>query len=782
MPSAKEKERIRKIFADRKCIGGIGADAAFFPHDRLQIYSGQDMNYLNEYKNFVNSRYLSEGLRITAGILIPALVLNYFGHLATGTIVSLGALGVTVTDNPGPIQHRRNGMLACSFIIFLVSYITALIAPYPVLLGINIVIICFVFSMIGVFGARASSIGLAALLVMVLSLRQSHIGVDPLINSLLILAGGLWYTLLSLLLYSFRPFKLIKQELGDCFLETAEYLRIRSQFYGEAVDYEDVYQQMLQQQIKLQDKQNLIRELLFKSRNIIKETTNTGRTLVVIFVEIVDLFERVTTSYQDYKALHTYFQGTDILQRFRRLILALVKEINLTGVAIKSDRPAFPSNSLKDLLKDTKLYYRQYVADHRNAGNVAGFISLRHIFDNIEDMVERIHVIQLYTTYKRKINKSYSELDYDRFISKQNIEFRLFANNLSLKSNTFRHAVRVSIAALSAYIVSIFFPLGHGYWIMMTTIIILRPNYALSKKRNIQRVLGTIAGAVIGMVILIFVEDKSTLFALMIFFMIATYTTIRRNYLWGVVLLTPYVLLLFHLISPLPFMTALYDRLLDTGIGSAIAFLASFFLVPSWEKEQINTTMCTAISDNKDYFKVIADVYTGNPVPETDYKVKRKNAFVSIANLSNAFTRLLSEPKSKRKNSALIFEFVVLNHTLASHIATLAYYMRPLAAKYASQQFIPIIEEIVRQFEVTQQLLSDEKVSEEGPLNTKKEIFNQVEALLEKRQSELNQGLIDTDTRKSLSEFKAIADQFYFISKFAIDIRRVTEKMKAASA
>lgn len=739
------------------------------------------MDYLNEYKNFINSRYFSEGLRITAGILIPAFALNYFGHLATGTVISLGALGVTVTDNPGPIQHRRNGMLACSFIIFIVSYVTALATPFPVLLGLNIVIFGFLFSMIGVFGSRASSIGLAALLVMVLSLRQTHIGVDPFTNSLLILAGGLWYTILSLLLYSFRPFKLIKQELGDCIIQTADYLKVRSQFYGENIDYDDIYQKVLKHQIDLQEKQNLIRELLFKSRSIIKETTNTGRTLVVIFVELVDLFEIVTTTYNDYKELHTYFDRTDILKRFKQLIDALVKEINLTGIAIKSDRPAFPSNSLKNLLKETKIYYRQFVLENRNADNVSGFISLRHIFDNIEDMVERVHAIQLYTTYKRKIKKSYSELDYDRFISKQNIEFRLFTNNLSLKSNIFRHSVRVSVAALVAYLISIFLPLGHSYWIMMTTIIILRPNYGLSKKRNVQRVLGTITGAIIGIIILIYIEDKSTLFVLMILFMIATYSTIRRNYLWGVVLLTPYVLLLFHLISPLPFMHALYDRLLDTGIGSAIAFLASFFLVPSWEKEQINTTMCTAISDNKNYFKIVSNAYLGEVVPVNDYKIKRKNAFVAIANLSNAFTRLLSDPKSKRKNSSLIFEFVVLNHTLASHIATLAYYMKPLAQKYASDNFKTIIDEIEIQFDNTERLLKNESIPIDGPVNKKKEIFNKVEALLEKRQSELNEGLIETDTRKNLTEFKAIADQFYFISKFAFEIKKVTAKIMAGS-
>ena len=46
---------------------------------------------------------------------------------------------------------------------------------------------------------------------------------------------------------------------------------------------------MLEKQIVVHEKQNLVRELLFKSRHVIKESTNTGRTLVMIFTDTVDL-------------------------------------------------------------------------------------------------------------------------------------------------------------------------------------------------------------------------------------------------------------------------------------------------------------------------------------------------------------------------------------------------------------------------------------------------------------------------------------------------------------
>ncbi len=274
------------------------------------------MDYIKQYKSFVNSHYLSDGVRITAGISLPAIVLSYFHDLSTGIVLSVGAMCVGITDNPGPIHHRKNGMMACIAIIFGVALLTGFASVQPFLLGILVFGCCFIFSMIGIYGSRASSIGVAALLVMVLNLDGPYAGGrEVLINALLVLAGGTWYTLLSLLLYSFRPYKLTQQALGDCIQSTAEYLRVKASFYEREPDFDKSYRQLVDQQIAVHEKQDLIRELLFKSRDIVKESTHMGRVLVMIFLDIVDLFERVMTSHQDYKTLHLLFDDSDILEQ-----------------------------------------------------------------------------------------------------------------------------------------------------------------------------------------------------------------------------------------------------------------------------------------------------------------------------------------------------------------------------------------------------------------------------------------------------------------------------------
>ena len=733
------------------------------------------MDYIKEYKSFINSHYLSDGVRITAGIVLPAMLLNHFHLLAAGVVVSLGAMSVSITDTPGPIHHRKNGMLACIVINTLMSLLTGLAAPYPLLLGALILVSCFSFSMIAVFGTRANSIGVSALLMIVLNMNNHHEGGDLLLNAGYIFAGAVWYTLLSLLLYSFRPYKLAQQALGDCILATAAYLRVRASFYEKEVDYEKTYQRMMELQITVHTEQNLVRELLFKSRDVIKESTTTGRTLLMIFTDIVDLFERAMTSYHDYKTLHDAFDEADILEQYRQLILELANELDEIGIAVKSGRASEETGVLAAHIEDTKNYFNTFRDNNRTAENVDHFISMRHILNSISDIAGRIHTLHLYTAYDKELTKKIIRpVDYDQFVTHQTIDWKLLKDNLSFASNNFRHAVRISIATLLGFIVSLLLPVGHSYWILLTIIVILKPAYSLTKKRNYERLVGTILGAAIGMLILYLVHDNEILFIIMLVLMIGTYSLMRTNYMISVIFMTPYILLLFHLLNNASFKTIIIDRVADTDIGSAIAFLANLILLPAWEQEQLSQYMLDAIRSNKNYFQTIANAFTGNIATNLLYKVSRKNAFVALANLSDAFTRMLSEPKSKQKNSESLHQFVVLNHMLTSHIATLSYYVKPLSQKLASPDFTPLINNTVARLEDAEKIISETPGEAVAPEALPHNIIQQrLQHLLQARRKELQQGILESDTQKQLGEFKPIADQFNFIDNIATDIRKM---------
>ncbi len=647
------------------------------------------MDYVREYKRFINSHYFNGAIRITAGITLPAILLGYLHNLSTGIVVSIGAMCVANTDNPGPIHHRRNGMVACILIIFFVSLITGLVSVSPVWTGVVVLLFCFVFSLMSIYGSRASSIGINALLVMVLNIDHTVHGWAILYNALFILAGGLWYTALSLLLYSFKPYKLVQQALGDCVQATAAYLRIKASFYSRHVDYDKSYRQLLDSQVSIQEKQDLLRELIFKSRKIVKESTHTGRILMMIFLDSIDLFERMMTSQQDYRLLHRMFDDGQLLDECQHLILDLASELDEIGLAIMSGRPSADRPLLSGRIQ--RLRATLAVTD------VQGVPELSNILDSIEDINDRLHVLQQFTTYDRKLTGTLREdLDLEPFVARQDMDRKLILDNLTLDSNYFRHALRVSVATIAGYTVSRFLPFGHGYWILLTIIVILKPMYSLTKQRNLERLLGTLGGALAGFLLIWFIRDRGVLFVLMILFMIGTYVFLRRNYLVAVAFTTPYVLLLFHLLYPAGFKSIISDRVIDTLIGSGISWLASIFIIPSWEHQRIIDNMVAALSTNVAYFRDVAGAFLGRGVAVQQYKLSRKHAFVALANLSDAFGRMLQEPRRQQKRMSEMHQFVVASQMLTSYIATLAYYEKPLASTYANPAYQPVVERIAR--------------------------------------------------------------------------------------
>lgn len=754
------------------------------------------MDYRTTYRSFINSHYLSEGIRITFGLTLPAIIGTYLHQEAIGITMSLGASCVIMVDNAGPIHHRRNAMMICILVIFMVALLTGFIAVSPIATGILIAVFCFLFPMIGVYGARGGSIGLAALFIMVLNLEERMHGWTVVFNALYILFGAVWYMLLSLSLYSFRPFKVTQQALGDCIQTTAGYLLWRTAFYGKNPDFDNIYSHLIDKQAEIHEKQNLVRELLFKSRDIVKESTNTGRVILLIFLDIIDLFERVMSTQPDYKILHQFFEQTDILEKFKVLLLVISEELNETGIAVKSGKP-YPMNERMDImLRELKKDFEQLRDEKRDASNVVGFIALRNVLDGLEDIVSRLQTIQQYSSYDLKGNKrELGEVDYDRFVTHQDIDSKVLLDNFNWKSNSFRHALRVSIATTAGFIVSQFFPIGHSYWILLTIIVILKPTYGLTKKRNYDRVLGTIVGAGIAAMILFFIKDRQVIFGCMVLLMVLAYSFMRLKYLVFVMLMTPYILILFYLLNPHNFRSVIGDRLLDTAIGSGIAFLANIFIAPVWVKDQFTSYLLQMIDANKNYFRDVAATFVGEEVGVIQYKYSRKMAYVALANVTDSLNQMLTEPKRKQKNPTEFHQFVVLNYMLASHTATLASYARSGDPVPADKDYTFVMDVVLsnlsKAYVVLQQGSSEikstsslpdssqsstQRIEEASAKEGLRKMNDRVTAMLSKRKAELEQGILESPTRGQLTLVKSVNDQFNFITKISADVLKVVGK------
>jgi uncharacterized membrane protein YccC len=315
---------------------------------------------------------------------------------------------------------------------------------------------------------------------------------------------------------------------------------------------------------------------------------------------------------------------------------------------------------------------------------------------------------------------------------------------------------------------------------LLTVIIILKPGYSLTKKRNVQRLGGTLIGVAIGGTLLYFVKNNTAILVFLTICMIGGYSFMRWKYLVSVVMITMYLLFMFYILEPQDFREVAEARILDTAIGCVIAFIASYLLPPIWERQQIRDLAKQVIVDIVDYFESVAFVFTGKPYNKQLSREERKYAWVSLANLSDAFNRMLSEPRSQRKDSKEIHRLVVSSHMLVSHLATLTYYADSVKPEFIMSDYEPLITATIFDLKTAWHYLDSPyyespKKNGESP---QAQLDNKLNVLIQNRNRQLENGDLESEDKLYLSTFKSITDQFFFVYKTSQDLQNICSKLR----
>jgi uncharacterized membrane protein (TIGR01666 family) len=706
-------------------------------------------------QDFLLSNYFAEGLRITFGVVCPSLIMAQFGMLELGMTLSLGAVCVSIVDSPGPIQHRRNAMLITCLLLFLVSVVVGLTNNSDLFIGLFIIAFSFLFSMFFLYGARASAIGTAVLLVMILSIDDVRPWDEVIFHSLLVMGGALWYTGLSYLFYRLRPYRLAQTTLSDSIHEVAIFLRAKAKFYGVNTNYDNNFANLLRLQVDVHHKQDEVREVLFKTRVIVRESTPQGRFLLVVFTDMVDLFEQVMSTYYNYKQLHEQFDSVGILSHYEDAILKIADSLDDIAFALKSGGTPTLARSLERDLQGLRTEIAELENQKSEKYDALGIIALKNIEVNIENIVGRVKTITTYFNKKKKVKlQRTGDIDVGKFVNSQAINAKIFVDNLTFSSSTFRHAVRVAIVMFIGFIVAKLLNSEHSYWILLTILVISKPGFSLTKERNYHRIIGTVVGALVGVAILHYVNDKNALFAILILLMIAAYSFQRKNYTVSVMLMTPYVLIVFDFLG-MGTMSVAKERIFDTLIGSGIALLASYSLFPNWEHEKLKEAMVDMINSNRKYFDEVTKLYFGQNTDTTSYKLARKAVFVDASNLASLFQRMFAEPKSKQVYMKELHQFTVLNHLLSSYVASLSLFFK-------EHHFVCLNQEELKPVaENTSSLLqkASENLSAQGSTLTNVQLIR-----------------IKNDQYATANDL-VINEQFDLIQKVSYDIFKLTEKL-----
>ena len=182
--------------------------------------------------------------------------------------------------------------------------------------------------------------------------------------------------------------------------------------------------------------------------------------------------------------------------------------------------------------------------------------------------------------------------------------------------------------------------------------------------------------------------------------------------------------------------------------------------------------MVQAIEKNIIYYQKLSVNFSRQGTEKKEVlKTARQHALTALANASDAFNRMLSEPKRFQKNTEQVYRFVVLNHILTSHFSALSFFLADEKRFFKSDIFLPVIENTISQLQHSADVLQHKQVNIiMDNLNVTAHLKAQTDELLQKRKLEINAGDLETETKLKFIETKSVTDQFTYIYNISTDI------------
>lgn len=155
--------------------------------------------------------------------------------------------------------------------------------------------------------------------------------------------------------------------------------------------------------------------------------------------------------------------------------------------------------------------------------------------------------------------------------------------NLTTSSESGRHALRLAVVTGLTAVLAQAIGLAHGYWAVLTALLVLRPDYGSTLYRGVQRAGGTVLGAGLGLAVVVAGHlGPAALVAGVALTIFAAFALLTVNYLFFSVFLTAFVVIELDLLG-LPADQTAPARLIATALGTALALLA-FIAWPTWER------------------------------------------------------------------------------------------------------------------------------------------------------------------------------------------------------
>ncbi len=595
--------------------------------------------------------HIENGFSVAAGVSLAGLAVGVPFGLVAGISAATGALCVSIADQPDALGDKPRALLA-ALVMATVATGLSLLAKPVLWLEFAVTAAAGMWAgLISAYGKRAVGLGVVTILAFVLTLG-ADIGsrAEMLAHLLLFAGGGAFYAAYAWLfawLFDARVRRLLMAEALRAF---AGYLRAKAQLFDPDADSAKAFAGMIEAHAAAVERMQIARDAIY-ARTATAWQQHQARALIAL----LDAFETILSSDADIEILQAS-KHRHLMRRLRALTLALAED---------AERLALMPTAVVDIephVKEREAIAAEIARVAPSAGGDAEALqeiaAFRSTADKLSQSARRVAAIGAADPYEHRS-------DLSLFRQPQVRGFAHLKAQIGFGMPAFRYAVRLTLALCAGLALTVAFPrFAHASWILLTTALIMRANYSVTRQRRFDRIVGTLIGCVAAAALQAFVPVGY----LLAFVALATgvsHAFGAVNYRVTAASASVSSLLLLHFLQPHA-VHALSERIVDTLIGAALSYVFGF-LLPTWERNELPRTVEGLLKADSEF---AAQAMTRQRTEQT-YRLARKRLFDAVAALSGAVRRLADEPNTGKDLLARLNALLAANYLLLSDLTSM---------------------------------------------------------------------------------------------------------------
>lgn len=595
--------------------------------------------------------HIENGLAVAICLAIVGIATGTLFGLETAVLVGTGALCVSVVDQPGPLPGKLPVFVATIIATGAISLLAGFAGGSVWQLATVVAVMSAGFALATAYGRTALVFGIAGVLSLVLGMAV-RLGspAEVLRHGALFVGGATSYAVLALIGAHLFDDRNRRMFLNEALLAFARYLYVRAQLYDPALPMPTALRDVIEAHGALMERLQAARNAIFAGRPNPRRRRWIGGMLALL-----DVYEAVLASDADWETLRQAASG-DVLAYFAALTRDLAHDMEGLARALVVPTAAVPSNRHVAALKALDAAFAANPPTEMRA-------SLRTTRDAIAVAVRHVQLLAHIVAGRADRATALPDANLTAFVQTADTRLATLRGHLTPTSPVMRYAIRLTLAMLAGYALTVAMPrYVHGGWILLTIALIMRANFAVTRQRRNDRIVGTLIGCAVAAVLVPLLPPTASLVLIIVAAGIAhAYATV--DYRVASFAASVMALVLIHLLDPTEFL--LTDRIVDTLIGAGLS-VAFSYLLPSWEWRDVPRLVGRLIDADRVF---AAEALSTAPVDQR-YRLARKRALDNFTIVATTTRRLSSEPGVRQRQLASLNALLGANYMLASDLAS----------------------------------------------------------------------------------------------------------------